>query len=431
MTKRYKSHRRLLTDAFCASAGPGIFSDTGCPGLRLNVSKLARKTFQHVYQIAGEGPVSEAGTGNFLRGKVKKLRVGHFPTMSLAEARAIVVAQRALAQEGVNPRASTQSAAAAPAGAVPAPSQRPTGLTFAGMAEMYNEANTTKTAAIRRRDLKTYILPRLGHFQFKELTRTDVGDVLSAIEAEALAESPPVPTRAGRMHKAIQSVFRYGIEKGKRNDNPTRDLNFKPAPKRVKKRILDLGELRALWDLAADNRFGSAFRFLLLSGLRRSEVSLMKFADVDTLRGVWTIPAEDRKIGTKEEFKDRKLRLSDALLQIIEGQPRRGSFVFSCKDDGSAPISGWGKWKIRITDKAKLPDWRVHDLRHSFITTLADQGIGVASIAAVSGHSLRGAIATYIGDTPQEQRRVLTAWADYVFPADKGAVIPLPTKVAS
>lgn len=28
MTKAYKSHRRLLTDAFCASAAPGVFSDT-------------------------------------------------------------------------------------------------------------------------------------------------------------------------------------------------------------------------------------------------------------------------------------------------------------------------------------------------------------------------------------------------------------------
>ncbi|MCZ6608345.1 MAG: integrase family protein [Alphaproteobacteria bacterium] len=427
MTK-YKSYRRLLTDAFCASAAPGIYSDVGCPGLRLNVSHLARRTFQHQYQITGEGKMSEAGTGNRLRGKIKKLRLGHFPTTSLAEARALVVTQRLLTSEGINPRAATPAAATHVEGAdvLPPVATGPAGLTFAGIAEAYNEQNETKTAALRRRDLKTYILPRLGHLQFKKITRSEVGDALTEIEAEAMAEEPPVPTRTGRMQKAIQSVFRYGIKKGKRDDNPTGNLDFKPAPKRVKQRIFDHGELRALWTLAEGDRFGAAFRFLLLSGLRRSEVSLMKFADVDMLRGVWTIPAEDRKLGVKEKFEDRKLKLSDALLAIIDAQPRRGAFVFTCKDDGSAPISGWGKWKIRITDKAKLPDWRIHDTRHSFITTLADRGIGVASIAAVTGHSLRGAIATYIGDTPVEQRRVLETWAAYVFPADTGTVVRLP-----
>ena len=111
MTKRYKSHRRLLTDAFCASTGPGVYTDTGCPGLRLNVSGLDRRTFQHQYQITGEGKMSDAGTGNRLRGKIKKLLVGHFPATSLASARALVVTQRKLAQDGINPRDPSPTAA--------------------------------------------------------------------------------------------------------------------------------------------------------------------------------------------------------------------------------------------------------------------------------------------------------------------------------
>lgn len=428
MTKPYKSHRRLLTDQFCTTARPGVYTDTGCPGLKLNVSGLARKTFQHVYQVAREGKMSEAGTGNRLRGKIKKLLIGHFPAMSLASARALVVTQRILTTEGINPRDSASTAATNVGGVDMATSSAPT---FATVVEQFNVNNEQKIAARKASDLKKYILPHIGNFEFAKITRLQVGEVLTKIDAIAMAETPPKRTRAERMLKAIGSVFTYGRKIGLREDSPTAHLDFKRKPvgpngERVKKRVLDHGELRKLWDLTEDDSFGAAFRFLLLSGLRRSEVSLMKFADVDMLHGVWTIPAEDAKIGDKEVFENRALRLSDALLAIIDAQPRNGPFVFSCRADGSAPVSGWGRWKGRISTKAKLPKWKTHNLRTTFITSLLNQGIGLSSISTVTGHSLPAAISSYVGDTPEEQHRVLETWAAYIFPPDKGTVVALP-----
>ena len=49
-----------------------------------------------------------------------------------------------------------------------------------------------------------------------------------------------------------------------------------------------------------------------------------------------------------------------------------------------------------------------------------------ASLAKITS-----AIATYIGDLPIEQHRVLTTWAEYVFPVDTGCVVLLPTKGAA
>jgi len=63
--------------------------------------------------------------------------------------------------------------------------------------------------------------------------------------------------------------------------------------------VLSDTELRAAW-LAAGNMpypYGPLFRLLMLLGQRRTEVTEMRWGEVDLAAKTWTIPAERIKAG--------------------------------------------------------------------------------------------------------------------------------------
>lgn len=98
---------------------------------------------------------------------------------------------------------------------------------------------------------------------------------------------------------------------------------------------------------------------------------------------------------------------------------------------GSGPFSGWSDSKAALDQrllearqatnpKAKpLPDWRIHDLRRTTATIMADR-LGVlphiveAILNHVSGHRA-GVAGIYNRATyAREMREALERWADYV-----------------
>ena len=61
-------------------------------------------------------------------------------------------------------------------------------------------------------------------------------------------------------------------------------------------------------------------------------------------------------------------------------------------------------WVSALTD-AKIADFRVHDLRHTAATRLADAGTDAFTIAAILGHSTIQMSARYTHATDERKRR--------------------------
>ena len=106
------------------------------------------------------------------------------------------------------------------------------------------------------------------------------------------------------------------------------------APK-ARERVLDTGELRAIWQVTADGEFpfDPFVRLLILLGCRRGELAGMRRDELDLAAGLWQLSG-DR---TKNE-QPRTIPLSRQAVAILASLPAfPGPFVFSTVS-GTRPI---------------------------------------------------------------------------------------------
>jgi hypothetical protein len=120
--------------------------------------------------------------------------------------------------------------------------------------------------------------------------------------------------------------------------------------------------------------------------------------------------------------------------------PGNGDLIFSTT--GTTPVSGWGRMKRRLDAamldiarqergaKGAIPAWRLHDLRRTCITGMAELGIRPDVIELTVNHvsGSRGGIAgVYNRSELLDERRVaLERWSRHI----AGLVAGKPVNVA-
>jgi integrase len=86
--------------------------------------------------------------------------------------------------------------------------------------------------------------------------------------------------------------------------------------------------------------------------------------------------------------------------------------------DGSGPFQGWSKAKAALDKRLGIESWRLHDIRRTVATGMADLGVQPHVIEAVlnhvSGHKAGVAGVYNRARYTHEKRVALSAWADHV-----------------
>ncbi|MGY2903385.1 integrase [Bradyrhizobium sp. URHC0002] len=210
------------------------------------------------------------------------------------------------------------------------------------------------------------------------------------------------PVAAARARAALSAMFNWAIREGLDIPaNPVVGTNRQAEPK-SRDRVLTDVELAEIWSACRDDDYGRMTKLLLLTAQRRDEVGSMRWLEIDPENKSWIIPGTRTK-----NHRDHILPLADAALALIEASPHHRDFVFGDgprrRGDKQRGFSGWSKSKAalderilearqKVTEDAKpLPDWRLHDLRRTAATVMADR-LGVlphiveAILNHVSGH---------------------------------------------
>jgi len=167
--------------------------------------------------------------------------------------------------------------------------------------------------------------------------------------------------------------------------------------------------VRAL-DADRDQTGAAALALLTVTGARRNEVILATWDNVDLERGMLTVPVS-------KSGRPRYIPLSPIAALILRRQlavrdaaagPEPGAHVFPSRRRPGRPVEGLrGVWE-RAKRRAGLPaDLRVHDLRHSFASALANAGTPLNEIGTVLGHTQLATTSRYAHHSPQ--RLIATA----------------------
>jgi integrase len=225
-------------------------------------------------------------------GKQKKLSIGSYPTITLAEARQQRAQVKRLLASGVDPgqqkkldrlqkassNASTFSAIAAEL-----------------LAKKRREGKANVTIG-KREWLYGLAGESFGQRPIAEISAAEVLAVLRQVEGRGLIET------AHRLRAAIGECFRYAIATGRATNDPTYALRgalqtLKPQHRAA---ILDANEfgglLRAIEGLEGQPTTSAALKLMALLFPRPGELRLSEWREFDLENAVWEIPASRTKM---------------------------------------------------------------------------------------------------------------------------------------
>jgi integrase len=252
------------------------------------------------------------------------------------------------------------------------------------------------------------------------------------------------PVAANRARAALSAFFTWAMREGLADGNPVIGTN-RAGEGGARDRVLTDSELREIWRSLQDGQYGAIVRLLILTGQRREEIGGLQEAEIDFDRGLLKLPAERTKNNRAHE-----VPLSAAARAILQEQPRRAGrdLMFG---EGDGAFQGWGRAKRALDGRilaarkaaAKeagadlrkvkpMPAWRLHDLRRTVATRMADIGVQPHVIEAVlnhvSGHKA-GVAGVYNRSTYiAEKTAALALWAEHVTALVAGhssSVVPL------
>jgi integrase len=120
---------------------------------------------------------------------------------------------------------------------------------------------------------------------------------------------------------------------------------------------------------------------LLLTGARKSELLKSTWSDFDLDRRIWNIPMS-------KSGKRRHVPLSDTAIQLLALVPRFPDCPFVVPNPSTRrPFQNFHDAWDRARQDAGLPNLRLHDLRHSAASYMANAGRTLYEIQMVLGHA--------------------------------------------
>jgi integrase len=364
-------------------------ADDQVPGLSLRVTPGGAKTWALRYRVGGGR-----------NGRLRRLTLGRYPTVTIAEARKRANRELRKVDAGEDPAAEKMA-------------QRQ-GETVGDLAKDYLE----KHAKVHKRSwkeddriLNANILPVWKHRKVAELTRRDVRDLIESVAARGAA------IMANRTLALVRKMLNFAIAQDWIEANVA-SLIQKPGAERSRERVLTDDEIRLVWAAAEAERLGlaSLTKLRLVTAQRGGELAALRWTDVD---GDWvTIPAAIAKNGrahrvfltkTAQDILDALPRLSDEL--VFPGRSNRQPLGDAKK--GGQRIAARVLVTLRKRDPKAQFDFRAHDLRRTAATRMAAAGVPQADIAKVLNHVEGGPRATQVYDRysyDREKRIALETW---------------------
>ena len=356
------------------------YFDNRLPGLCVRVSG-GSKSFAVFYRTGG---------------RLRRLTLGTYPPLLLADARELAREALRSARLGSDPAANKKQERAA--------------KTFADLAGQYIELYAKQRKRTWREDdriITNKLNPAFGNVRAKDIKRADVRLLVDTIAQRA-------PIEANRTLAVCRKMYNWAISKDLLETNPCTQISA-PGQEHRRDRVLTEDEIRSIWkDLDSEEpRMAAIFRLRLMSAQRGGEVAAMERNEVDLAAGWWTIPGEKSKNGLQH-----RVPLTAPALKILEHQLRttgESSYVFPApRSKGKAPTSKFDLTKAteRIRRRTGINDFTAHDLRRTAASLMTGMGIPRLTVSKILNHVEPGVTAVYDRHGyDREKREALESWA--------------------
>ena len=318
-----------------AMMGRMDLSDAALPGLRL--------------RLTANGARSWVLACRDTLGRMRRFRLGDYPTMGIASARKAARTMRSDVDRGVDPIAERKR-------------QRAIGHeardgigTLTALLDLYarQKGDRLKSWAECRRRINSVFAPFLN----KPIAAMKAGDLQMQADGWAAVQSAAAAVRY------LRPVLKWAAQRG----YVARDLAQLSLPATVgrRKRVLTRDELAAVLTVlrASSRPYAPALRFMLLTLSRRQETALARWRDLNFESRSWTI------IETKNG-EPHTVPLSRQALELLRSrlpvdasgspkQPDPAALIFSAST--GAPLCSWDRETKTLQKASGTSGWTRHD----------------------------------------------------------------------
>lgn len=413
----------MLTDRELGALAPKekMFKVADRDGLYVAVLPTGTRAFRYDYRLNGRRETLAIGRYDSACKVTRDPEALEFGMgLSLREARTLLDRARRDLERGVSPsRAKVEKR-----------TQAAEALTFGGWAASYFEHKADpksgaeqladSTLAFRRSTYRRVIERELGKLRLEEVTPQRLKRLCDETKEKR------GPAVAVHLREVVQAVFRHAQGSGQAVSNPAEAIRpstiatFKPRD-----RALTPAEIRkfltALELVATTPTLRLALKFILLTGVRKSEFIEANWSEVDFDAERWTIPASRMKAGNTHvvPLSSQTLDILTALRSCFAAS----RFLHPGRYDGDVPISNATLNRVidaavsRIQkDDPEFQSFGVHDLRRTFSTGLNRAKFDERWIEMSLAHAPRNRIAAIynVNRYLTERAIMLQAWADTI-----------------
>jgi integrase len=233
-----------------------------------------------------------------------------------------------------------------------------------------------------------FILPVFGALKVTSLERSDIAKLHHSLQH--------LPTTGNRVLSLLSKALNLAELWGYRPNHSNPCLHIKKYGENKRERFLSQDEINRLMAVLAEEEAQNinnpwpihAIRLLLLTGCRLNEILTLKWEEVDLDNNCLRL--RDSKTGKKLVY------LSRATIDLFKAIPKEiGNPYVICGGKSGAHLINLQKPWRRIRNKVGLDDVRIHDLRHTFASIAASNGLSLPIIGALLGHKQTQTTARY------------------------------------
>lgn len=255
----------------------------------------------------------------------------------------------------------------------------------------------TKTSYVSKYNI--WIKPVMGDMDITKVRPMDCMRVLT-IGKEKNRKTSTINTIKRLMHL----IFEYALENGIIATNPVNktvkigntDVTAQDS------RFLTRKEQKEFLEEAKEHPKYNQFAFILQTGLRYSELTGLKWSDIDgrflhiNRAAYFVHDSHEFTVGEpKSASGHRTIYLTDEALRILEDEKNMkkwdteydSDFVFLSKKGTPIARSTYNSALRRITKKLGMDPFSIHKLRHTFATRCIEAGMKPKTLQKILGHS--------------------------------------------
>ncbi len=413
--KLTESHLRTKTKP---KSAPFELRDGG--GLSLVVYPTGARSWRYDYTTAS--------------GKRRRLVLGEYPAVSLADARVLHKAAHEQVRAGLDPmeeqRVARETAEAQRAEEETRRAAEDLSPTVEKLVETYlakwarnkRTFELKKTWAEDKRQLEKDVVPVLGKLKARDVTRGQIRALLDTVVDRG------APVSANRLLAVVQRMFAAAVEKEIIPVSPCQGLNM-PALEEPRDRVLTPDEIRAFWQAmeslpapivrkgrprtarrapgephGVTEQIRRALKLVLITGQRPGEIAGMTWEEIEGYW--WTIPAERAKNG-----QSHRVHLSKLAFEVLG--TRGTGYVFPSPRKAKGPIHRSALAHSLRDNREALGGaaFSPHDLRRTAASLMAGAGVSPFTVERVLNHSLGKVQKIYNRHSyDREKRQALDSW---------------------